>query len=119
MPEEDIASVLAEYKISNQVLRERTQTQTIEESIKIRRWRYIGHVLRNENEENQKVALSWTPEGKRKRGRPRETWRRTVEKDRNEMGWPSWRAAEEAARDRPRWRDLCLASFSSRSEEDR
>ena len=35
-------------KISNQVLRERTQTQTIEESIKLRR--YIVHVLRKGKE---------------------------------------------------------------------
>ena len=33
------------------------------------RWRYIGHDLRKRNEEDQKVALIWTPEGKRKRGR--------------------------------------------------
>ena len=78
-----------------------------------------GMYLVKENEEDQKVALTWKPEGKRKRGRPREAWRRTAEKERNEMGWPSWRAAEEAARDRPRWRDLCLALCSSRSEEDR
>ena len=59
-------------KITNQVIRERTQTQTIEESIKIRRWRYIGDFLRKGNEKDLKVALIWTPEGKRKRGRPRE-----------------------------------------------
>ena len=34
-------------KISNQQLRERTNTQTIEESIKIMRWQDIGHVLRS------------------------------------------------------------------------
>ena len=67
--------------------------------------------------EDQKVALTWTAEGKRKRRRPRETWRRTAEKDRNEMGWPSLRAAEESARNRTRWRDLCLALCYSRSEE--
>ena len=106
-------------KISNQVLRERTQTQTIKESIKIRRSRHIGNFLRKGNEKDQKVALTWTPEGKRQRGIPRETWRRSAEKERNEMGWPSWRTAEEATRDRPRWRDLCLASCSSRNEEDR
>ena len=106
-------------KITNVELRKRTDTQTIEESIRLRRWRCIGHVLRRGNEEDQKVALTWTPEGKRRRGRPRETWRRTAERERNEYGWPSWRAAEDVARDRPRWRDLCLALCSTRSEEDR
>ena len=28
------------------------------------------------------VAMTWAPEGKRKRGRPKTTWRRTVEKER-------------------------------------
>ena len=54
-------------KITNVELRKRTETQTIEESIRLRRWRCIGHVLRRENEEDQKVALTWTPEGKRRR----------------------------------------------------
>ena len=59
-------------EVSNQVLRENTQTQKMEQNIKVRRWRYIGHVLRKGNDEDQKVALIWTPEGKRKLGRPRE-----------------------------------------------
>ena len=34
--------------------------------------------------------LGWTPEGRRARGRPKTTWRRTVEKDsRNKGGWKS------------------------------
>ena len=106
-------------KISNQQLRERTNTQTIEESIKIMRWQDIGHVLRSWNEDDTKIAMTWTPEGKRKRGRPKETWRRTAEKERDEMRWQSWRAAEEVAMDRPRWKELCLALCSTRSEEDR
>jgi hypothetical protein len=28
-----------------------------------------------------KVALRWTSEGKRKRGRPKTTWRRTIENE--------------------------------------
>ena len=30
--------------------------------------------------------MHWTPEGKRKRGRPKITWRQTVEKEIKEMG---------------------------------
>ena len=32
--------------------------------------------------------MHWTPEGKRKRGRPKITWLRTVEKEIKEMGRP-------------------------------
>jgi hypothetical protein len=35
------------------------------------------------------------------------------------MRWSSWREAELAARDRPKWRDLCLALCSTRGEEDK
>ena len=46
-----------------------------------RRWQWIGHVLRINNNRNARTALDWAPEGKRKRGRPKEPWRRTVEKE--------------------------------------
>jgi hypothetical protein len=31
-----------------------------------KRWRWLGHVLRKPSEDMTKVALRWTPEGKRK-----------------------------------------------------
>jgi hypothetical protein len=75
--------------ISNEKLRERTKSRTIENELKTRRWRYIGHILRKDNNNNTKIALTWAPEGKRKRGRPKETWRRTTERERSEMRWSS------------------------------
>ena len=36
--------------------------------------RWIGHVIRKENESITKTALYWIPEGRRKRGRPKNTW---------------------------------------------
>ena len=52
-----------------------------------------------------RTALTWAPEGKRKRGRPRETWRRTVERERCEMGFKTWTEAARIAIDRKRWKD--------------
>lgn len=52
-------------------------------------------------------ALSWALEGKRGRGQPRATRRRTVNKKRGQrghLGFKSWRAAEVAARDSVAWR---------------
>ena len=63
-------------------------------------------VLRMEPDSIPRTAITWAPEGKRKRGRPRETWRRTVEREKREMGFETWREAEQAAKDRRRWRDL-------------
>jgi hypothetical protein len=88
--------------ISNEKLRQRTKSRTIEDERKIRRWRYIGHILMRDNSNNRKIALTWAPEGKRKRGRPNETWGRTTERERSDMGWTSWREAELAGRDWPK-----------------
>ena len=87
-------------KISNVQLYERAKATPLSLIIKLRRWKWIGHVLRREARDNIKIALTWAPEGRRKRGRPRNTWRRTVEKEREELGWESWRTAENEARDR-------------------
>ena len=55
---------------------------------------WLGHILRREGENECFTALGWTPEGRRARGRPRTTWRRTVEKERNKAGWKSWQVAK-------------------------
>jgi len=50
-----------------------------------------GHVPRMAPNRNPHVArLTWAPSGKRKRGRPRKTWTRTVEWERPELGLTGW-----------------------------
>jgi hypothetical protein len=46
-----------------------------------RNFRWIGHRLRKENGEIPKAALLWNPQGSRKRGRPKNSWRRLVIKE--------------------------------------
>lgn len=41
----------------------------------------MGHVLRKPKNDITRVALRWNPEIKRRKGRPRTSWRRTVKKD--------------------------------------
>lgn len=43
-----------------------------------KRWIWWGHVIRKYKTSNTKVALHWTLDGKRKRRRPRTTWRRIL-----------------------------------------
>ena len=50
-----------------------------------------------------------TPEGRRVRGRPKTTWRRTVEKERNKAGWKSREEAKAVAQDRNCWPDSMKA----------
>lgn len=37
-----------------------------------RRWEWIGHILHGEPSDDKRIALSWSPPGKRSRGRPQE-----------------------------------------------
>ena len=74
--------------------------EPIDELVRSRRWKWLGNVLRMTPNTNLKVALTWTPEGKRNRGRPRETWKRTVLKERAQLGFSTWNEAKKAARDR-------------------
>ena len=55
--------------------------ETIRDQVARRRWTWLGHVLRMDYHSHSRLALTWVSEGKRKRGRPRETWRRTVERE--------------------------------------
>ena len=42
--------------------------------------------------------------GRRRRGRPKETWHRTAERERAALGFGSWSEVVAAARDRAAWR---------------
>jgi hypothetical protein len=53
-----------------------------------------------------RTALTWTPEGKREKGRSKETWRRTVERERKHLGFKSWNDVAMRAKDRTEWRGL-------------
>ena len=77
-------------KVTNEEIRSRTNMEEITQQIKRRRWKLIGHVLRKSASDNTRIALTWASEGRRKRGRPKETWRRTVEKERGELGFKGW-----------------------------
>ena len=91
-------------RVSNEEVGRRANTEIVSELVRKRRWTWIGHVLRMDNSCLPRVALTWAPEGKRKRGRPKETWRRTVEKERIAMGFNSWVEAGMAAANRVSWR---------------
>ena len=55
------------------------------------------------NEAIEKEALDWNPQGKRRRGRPKQTWRRSVHNEALEEG-KSWGEVKKLARNRIRWR---------------
>ena len=89
--------------ISNKELWQKTGQLAAEEEIKRRKWRWIGHTLRKPSTTITRQALTWNPQGRRKRGRPRNSWRRNLEADAREMGF-TWNEIERLAQDRERWR---------------
>ncbi|VDP35598.1 unnamed protein product [Schistosoma margrebowiei] len=77
----------------------RTNQLPAEEEIRKRRWKWIGHTLRKSSNCITRQALTWNPEGKRKRGRPKNTLRRIIEADMKTMNY-NWTELERIAQDR-------------------
>ena len=89
-------------KISNEDLYRRTNSP-ISTQIQKHRLRWLGHVLRMPQDSIPKVALRWTPTGKRNRGRPKTIWRRTITTELSDIGL-TMGEAQVIAQDRHRWR---------------
>jgi hypothetical protein len=66
--------------ISNKDLWKVTGQEDVNLEIRKRKFRWIGHTLRKEDGEIPKAALLWNPQGSRKRGRPKISWRRSSSK---------------------------------------
>jgi hypothetical protein len=67
--------------ITNEELWERTGQKPLDRQIKKRKWSWIGHTLRKPSGITQKGALDWNPLIKIRRGRPKKTWKCTVEEE--------------------------------------
>ena len=89
--------------INNATLWESTGQLPVKEQIKKRKWTWIGHILRRPNTCLARQALGWNPQGSRRRGRPRNTWKRDTEKTIQLKGY-TWNQIEQMARDRGGWR---------------
>ena len=101
-------------KISNEdLLRQRNQESMVILLIRMR-WKWIGHVIRRDQNAITKMALHWTPKGKRKRRRPNNTWRRTVEGELMSL-YNSWGTIEKMDKDRQKWRAFVAALHANGS----
>ena len=88
--------------ISNKDLWRVSDQEDINLQIRKIKFRWIGHKLRKEDGEISKAALLWKSQGSRKRGRPKNSWRRSVIK---EVG-RSWNELRFLAADRQKWKEL-------------
>ena len=76
-----IINLLWYEHVTEEEVRRRNGQQSVIQRWKTQRWRYYGHVLRVSEERLPKQVLSWTPEGRRRRGRPKDSWQRTIHRE--------------------------------------
>lgn len=75
----NICKIYGLEKISNKELYQRTEQKDQMTTITQRRLRWLGHTLEDQNNITKK-ALKWSSsEGKRNRGTPKETRKRTID----------------------------------------
>ena len=98
-------------KVTNEDLWHNGAQDPIDKQILKRKWGWIGHTLRKPPTSITRQVLTWNPQGKRKRGRPRNSWRRDTEMELSRQGI-SWREAERAAQSRVRWRGVVNGLYS-------
>jgi hypothetical protein len=95
--------------VSNvEVLRRAGQRDIILEIVE-RKWRWIGHIQRKDDPHLTKEAFTWSREGRRKRGRPRTTWKRVTEKEAVEKTGMTFQRLLQRAENRTEWRRLVSA----------
>jgi hypothetical protein len=68
-------------RITNEDLWSITQQEAIKNQTKRRKWNLIGHTLRKETGAIEEIALGWNPQGYRRWGRLKKTWRRTIQEE--------------------------------------
>ncbi len=93
-------------KISNTELLERSDMSDIKLTIKQRKWRWLGHTLRKGQDDITNQSLKWNPQGNRKVGRPKSTWKRELQNELKKEINKTLSEASTVAASKEKWRDL-------------
>jgi hypothetical protein len=94
-----------EHRTNAQVLEQVNEERHLLKSIKQRRLRWVGHVLRHGG--LLRDVIEGRIEGKRPRGRPRNTWVANLLRDTECTGYQQMK---EKANDRERWREIMVGA---------
>jgi len=85
-------------------LRKKMSEEPVWQQLRRRKWNWIGHTLRRNDDSIARQVLQRMPQGHRGRGRPRNTWKRDLEREMWTVGFRfSWMNMETAAQDRAGW----------------
>ena len=79
-------NVICSHDIPIEEQQENVWGEPVAMQIKVGKWMWIGHSLRNDSFALEEWVFSWSPLGKRRRGRPRRNWRRMIEKKSEVLG---------------------------------
>ena len=96
-----MAGVSLRDRVRSEEVARRCAVDAVETVMRERRLRWFGHVRRKEEENPVRRVMDLEVEGRRPPGRPRKTWKKTVEEDMRLVG-----VREEDALDRGRWRAM-------------
>ena len=97
----DILQVPFTAGVTNQEVRIRSAQPPVTQTITARRLRFFGHIVRSDPDEDHRRALNAgiddpPKDWRRPRGRPRQTWLRTVENDLKHQNLGLWSARRPA-----------------------
>jgi hypothetical protein len=98
-------------QISNSALWKCTNQLRIDLQISKHKWGWLGHTLRKTPVDLTRQALEWNPQGKRRRGRPKNTWQRTMLEEAKEIN-KTWAEIKAEAKNRVRCKILVEALCS-------
>lgn len=92
--------------ISNHDLHHKCNQDLIENEIRRRKWGWIGHTLRRDPNNIARQALDWNPQGQRRRGAPRRTWKRSLDTEIQKIDKDcTWKKVKAMATNRRLWRE--------------
>uniref|UniRef100_A0A0L8I791 Uncharacterized protein n=1 Tax=Octopus bimaculoides TaxID=37653 RepID=A0A0L8I791_OCTBM len=114
----DRSSILKWFdRVPNTNRWERANQEPIHVQIRQRKWRWMGHTLRKEPSNVIRQAPDWNPQWKRKRGRPKQTWKRSILVELRTTGL-TWEAPKKHANDCNTWKITVQALCSPRCKKD-
>jgi hypothetical protein len=87
------------YVFFNEIMRIMQTEETVLDRTEARKLRWFVHVMRMPEERWPAIIHSWIPQGRRKGGRPRRSWRDSIPEAMEKRGM-----GEEDAQDRILWR---------------
>jgi hypothetical protein len=72
----------------------------------------LGTLLRKYQNNITRQGLDWNPQGERRKGKPRITWKRTILAELQEQN-VSWKEAKQMEKNRVRWQKFVMALCST------